>query len=469
MKKVAILVASAVVLTLLCAGTSWAQDPKDSSSSPKALEPAAPLYQDQQKDDDTESVVPEKPAIPFSSIEVGETGGGRSAEHGVLIPRFTFVESLRSTPSNFNPGNTAWQGQSSISGNLQFSKDFGRQFSMSYNGVGRWDSITGDAIHVQQLSLSEKFRVGRFGFILDDEVAYSPQSTFGFGGLQGLGGISNSLGGLGGFGIVPSDLNPALAANQSILSNADRVSNSAAAEGSYSFTARTSVRGSGSYAIIRGIDSDFLDTDQYSAGGSLNHQFSASSAVGLNYNYGHTTFGGSDRVITTQSPGVTFSRRLSSRFNFQAQAGAQFTDVTGSSGSFSYLSWQGTSSLSYTRNRNSASLSFLRGVSSGAGSLPGSTTLNATLGLSRTMSSRWSVSTSGGYAQNKALRGGSQIESEYVGAQISRSINSSIGLYFSYNLQHQKDISGVFIPGGFPSIQHYFSLGINWSGRPIHL
>ena len=440
------------------------------SGSPKALQADKPLYQ--QDDAQTDSLVPEIKATPTytSSFIQNTIDGGPSFKRPVLIPTFSFSQSLTSGQSSVGNG-MIWRGQQNVAGSLQFRWDVGNSGSMVYNGTGLWNSYQGDAQTVQSFGYTQRLRFGRWMASITDQATYSPQSSFGFGGLQGIYG-SSALGSLGG-SFIPSGIVPGTEPNQSVLTtNADRVSNTTAGELQYSLTARTAVRAGGSYGIIRGIDTSLLDGNQYAATAGLDYRLDPSDTIGMNYSYSVYSFPDSQEETRAHSAGLSFARRLTARLSSQAYVGAQYSDSSQFGIAHHQLGWGANGYLSYHRVRNSVGLNFYHGVSGGSGVFLGANTTNVGLSFSRQVTHTTGFSLTGGFARNNSLQralANDHTNTFYAGASASRSLGRYASLYFGYTLQQQTLGAGVLSANAFNGRQHMFNLGLSWSFRPIRL
>jgi hypothetical protein len=468
------------IVVLLTAVGAWAQEPTSTSSTgdssskpnsePKALEPDKPLYQ--QTDEPPAQEAKPQP-VWNSGVATSGVGGDTPFRHPVLTPSFNFVQSVQSQESTVGNG-MIWHGQQTVAGALSFQWDIGQSGTLLYNGTGYWNS-TGSATQdqgaqtVQQLGYSQKFHIGRWMFSVVDQVNYSPQSMFGFGGLQGLYG-SSALGGISSGSSIPSGVLPGTSPSQSILTtNAPRVSNTTAGEAEYSLTARDAIRFGGNYGLIRGIDDNLLDGNQYSLTAGFDHRIDPSNTLGITYVYAAYSLPNGQETGRTNSVGLSYSRRLTGRLSAQAYAGAQMTHMLQSGVPTDNLGWGANATLTYARTRNSASLNFYHGVSGGSGVFAGANTTTIQGGFTHTFSPRVNAGVIGGYARNEQLQQGSQyINNYFVGAQASRSLGRDFSLYFGYALQRQTLSSSVVAPLAFNGIQHSFSIGINWS-HPIRI
>lgn len=469
---------------VLMASIAWAQQPapaspggdsssktSQSSDAPKVLEPDKPLYQQSEEtpvDDSTQRQPTYNSGVIASGVDVGTP-----FKHPVLTPSFNFVQSLQSQESAIGNG-MIWKGRQTVAGALSFQWDVGRTGSLLYNGTGYWNSYdsgsdNGGAQTVQQLTYSQKFQVARWLFSIADQASYSPQSIYGFGGLQGLYG-SAGMGPIYGGSMLPPVGLPGTTPSQSIFtSHAPRVANATLGEVQYSLTPRDSVRFGGNYGIVRGIDNNLVDGNQYSATAGVDHRLDASNTLGVTYAYNVLDFPDGQENVRTNSLGLSWARRLTGRLNVQAYGGAQYVSYTQLGVGTDRLSWNASATLNYIRTRNSMNVWFYQGVTGGAGIFAGANSTSINGGYSHLFSPRVSVGVNGGYSRNESIQQSNQYTNSYYGgAQVSRRVGRDASLYFGYYLQRQTVSQSTVAPLAFYGTQHTFSIGINWS-HPIRI
>ncbi len=462
----------AFAIVLLLSMAAWAQEPApapasgDSSSkagsnsdAPKALEADKPLYQET----DSAPVEELKPQPNYnSSLIATSPEHGTPFKHPVLTPSFQFVQSVQSQESSIGNG-MIWKGQSSVAGSLSFQWDIGESGSLLYNGTAFW-SPNVDVQNVQQMSYLQRVHFGRWMASFTDQVSYSPQSTFGFGGLQGFYG-STALGSLSGGSLLPPSTVPGTAPNQSILTtNANRVSNTTAGELQYSLNAYDAIHFGGSYGLIRGIDNALLSGNQYQGTAGFDHRLDPSNTIGLAYSYSVFESPDAQQDGHTNSGGVNWARRLTGRLSSQAYVGIQQSTFTQPGQTTEQLSWSASGNLSYSRTRNSLSMQFYHGATGGSGIFPGAKTTAVSGGLSRMLTPGVSFSFTGGYARNNFIQQSSQYTNSYfAGIQMSHRLYRDANLFFGYSVTKQTLSQSVVAPTAFNGVQHSFSVGISWA------
>jgi len=500
-KKIATLT---MVLALGCAAWGQQQTPApssgQSSSKPgnangplqpitiKPLQPDQPLNTspngDQSADQsDTDTpVVPTIDRRPLSGIQsvdvqtpIAKTGGGGGGldRRGELTSSFSFSQTFTNVPEPAGIGGTFWRGQDSLAGNVRYSRNFGENGGLTYQGLASWNSYQQTAFQYHQIGYDQRFRVGRVSFVVSDNFAYTPDSAFGFAGLQGLAGAGfNPLtSNLGQFGLLPSGLNPSLLPNDSILTgNAGRVNNTTAVETDYSFTGRTSATFNGSYGLFHAMGSGLLDSNQYSVGGGLNHMFNANVTMSAQYNYGDFSFPSSQRDIVSHTIGVSAAYRVSGRLSLHGTGNVEISDITDPSLATSSIFGGGSVGATYVRSQTSLAFNYFRGLTTGSGILPGAKTNLVTASVSRTYHRVWSYGVTSGYSHNEEVNLPLRFETEFVGVSVSRPLGRMFSLYANYSMQHQKGTTLCAIAiCDQGTLTHAFGLGISWNPRPLQV
>ncbi|MFZ0980612.1 MAG: hypothetical protein WAN23_14525, partial [Candidatus Acidiferrales bacterium] len=116
---------------------------------------------------------------------------------------------------------------------------------------------------VQDLGFVDRFALRRWTLSVADQLSYLPESSFGFGGL---GGIGLSTGGSVGLG-TPFGL-----PGQTILTGiGQRLANAFDTEADVSLTPRTTLTFVGGYSLLHYFDSDLLNSTGASFQGGYNY------------------------------------------------------------------------------------------------------------------------------------------------------------------------------------------------------
>ena len=155
--------------------------------------------------------------------------------------------------------NTGWTITNYIAANVSLLESWrSSQLAINYSGGGDFstDKTIGNG-YFQQLGFSQTFNWQRWQLVFLDQLAYLPQSNFGFGSGTGLG--------LPGGGINTGVPQTGVGSNGQTLFNAvgPRVSNNFTAQALYQLTPRSSMNVSGTYGIQRFVDAGNIDSNNY--------------------------------------------------------------------------------------------------------------------------------------------------------------------------------------------------------------
>jgi hypothetical protein len=397
-------------------------------------------------------------------------GAGRS----YAIPSFQFAQSV-STNGTGAFGTAEVDPVSTISGLLAFHHLWSKyDFTARYAGTGfiynRQSELNTSA---HEFSISQRIDGRRSSFQLSDVVSYMPESSFGYARFSGFNGYGSAGYGYGGlFGASGGNLNTTFLPNQSILTGpSSRVGNSVVGEYDYQTSPLSSVTLTGAYTMLRFPSSDFINNDSAIFRLGYNHTLTRKNSMGVSYQAGLFGFGGSTGDFTNHEVSLTFRRTITERLGLQLAAGPQVNVFSNSaSGQDTSVSWQASGFLTYQFRRSSLGISYQHYTSGGSGVYLGAQTDYASLNYSIPMSRLWSIDSSLGYARNKTVQNGnlagvgSSYNSWYGTINIHRSLNRSLSMFFSYNLQQQLAASPSCIGStcGTFYTQQYFSFGLNW-------
>jgi hypothetical protein len=393
--------------------------------------------------------------------------------HGTLEPRIAVSQAAGSNAA-LKPGEGRGYGAlTSVAGEAQLLQ-FWRNGQLYYDVAARYDSLN-DFIHLHSLAISHRLTGRRASFLLSNEFGYTPVTDFGFAGMQGVVGLGS--GGLGVLGRgqagasnygTPS-LNASLNPNQSIMTQlASRIANTSAAELEYRLTARSSVTATASHGLIRSLESELLAVNQYNGGLGYNFALTRRTDVALTYGYGRFDYADTGRRIHSHSIAVLLGRTLLGQLRITGGGGAQRFNIRDPHGRTHDITWDTRAGLQYRRGSRSVAAEWIRGVTAGSGVLDGTITNNVNLASNWQLTQLWAAYLMVGYAHNKALKTHGYFESEYVGVGLNRRLGRYLGVYFDYNMQHQKGVAVCAKPiCGAAFLQHLFSVGLTWTPRPV--
>lgn len=392
---------------------------------------------------------------------------------GFNLPRFGGQVTYALTASQLM--NFGYNGQNgnvyttNLSGNVGYLSNSERHpFSLIYSG-GFLGSETPDlqpSTTYQNLSLSQVLRSRRNTFIAADTVNYMPQSP-----VSGLSGVP----GVGDLGISPVQIGGIY--GPGILTNtATRVTNVASVTDSQDVTGKTSIQGTGAYAIQRFIGNipavgiGVFDNDSVTAAAGVNHRFSPKTKVGVNYVFQRFSYIGSDYTFNANGVSFEYIHNFSPRMVLDASVGPQWN----SSNLFSSTAINAAvaASLTYSAERSSMSLAYSRGANNGSGIVQGaiSDTVSAVgrHNFSRDLTGALSASYTHSSSLNNLVFQPFDINSVIFSGQVSRAIGRSLSVYGSYTLERQDSANYLANTIAFNGLQQIVGVGITYSPRARH-
>jgi hypothetical protein len=394
-------------------------------------------------------------------------------------PRFDVFGTADSNPSDVPSGND-WTGGAAVSGSVTVHRISGNSaLNLSYDagGVFSTDSGVSDGV-VQALSFADKLTFHRSSLSFIDQLSYLPGSSFGFGGLGGLGGTIPGAGSGG--------LSPVFGPGQTILSGeGENLGNSFVTEFDMSLTPRSSFTLVGGYYLLHNFNGDLLNSGNPNFRAGYNYQLTHRDTIAVIYTYSGFLYDSSSENFQTHTAQLSYGRILTGRVSFQVAAGPQIiisrTQIAGSEAGTvtavptTQLNWALNSSLNWTGGRNKFGISYYRGANGGSGVLAGSIGDTVSGSVTREISRTFSSGISGGYSRNQGVDffTGTPLNQTYDywygSASLSYPVGRSLGLTFSYLVQYQNSNS-AFCTGptcGTSIIRNLISFGVGWHERPL--
>ena len=417
----------------------------------------------------------QEPASPVMSLPPTVTGGlapnvGDSGDvHNQITAGVQYSELIDSNFAN-SSGSSGWDAVSTIGGHFDLHRAAASTaLTLNYTGGGYIDprnSANNSMYHAFTASESLIFR--RWSLALVDSFSYLPESSFGFGGAGG--------GGSPFLGITL--LNPNEIPGQGILSTlSSRVSNTAFAEVSYTASPRSAWTFSGSYGLLHFTTPGYLDSADYGFSAGYNYVLTYKDTIGFSYQFDATRFSPALASINNHTISVHYGRYISKELSLQLGAGPQLNDyvpVIGPSLGM-HVQWSANAGLSYLHGRTSTSVSFVHGVTGGAGILVGANTDTVSVGVSHPLGRYSLVSGSFGVSRNsslaQALVTSSTYNSEYASVGFSKGLGPQASLIANYTLIHQTTNSGPCLVAvcGPQFTRNQIYVGFSWSMRPVQL
>lgn len=406
----------------------------------------------------------------LSPVQVQDTrpiGGAEDIALGTLAeglsvsPAFHFSQ----TGETLDSGHS-FDYRSTLGGTLEVSRVRSRQrFAMNYDGGGTFTTRTNEENRAYQtLRFSESVGIKRWTLSVFDTASYTPESMMS--GSAGVPGLTPSLLNLLNTAGVANSLLP----SQDVLTTSSpRVNNTVAGQVQYNFSYRNSLTVAGTYGVLRFLEQDFLNNDQYTGFLDFERMLSPSNTVGVKYSYTAVTYGQLPDAFHTHWFQGTVGRRITNRMNANFAVGPQILSgskrVVGSKN----MGWASDLTLNYHRDRYSVSLTGSRHTNAGSGVMIGARTDSGVLSASRTWLRQWQTSIQVGYSRNVGLVSmASTYNTRSIGGSISRAITPSVSAYINYSAQHQTsnalDTTSSSILNGW---RHILGVGFQWHPRPL--
>ena len=324
----------------------------------------------------------------------------------------------------------------------------------------------------QDLSISQGLVKGPWVLGVSDSVSYLPNApTSGLVGVPGAGGVGQQP--ITG-GNIPS---------QTVLTNfSQRVSNTASGDLERSITRRTSITGSGSYGILRFLDSSGQDSSQVMATVAVNRLLDARNTLSGNFTYQTFTFGAGPNyvaqpTIVTRGINAVYERLWSRAVTLSVAVGPQWI------GGYTLTPVQllayppGTNpvvssrvnvavnaTVSYTRRFTIGTLSYTRGANGGSGVQAGATADTILAQVSTTFGPDWAGAVSVGGASTLGLNGGNPTQTINGAVQLSRRISRHLSAFVSDSIQNQS--IGTYVGANtFNGTANAAAIGISYTPR----
>ena len=359
-------------------------------------------------------------------------------------------------------GTTSWQPVPSFGGAMRLVFDTAKaQTVLNYSGNGiAYPDQTPIWTTYQNLSFSQIVHVGRWTVTGIDAVSYAPNSPFGGYGYA-LNPDSNT-----GTAVV----NPQFVPNQSILTPAtSNYFNTVIGQLEYGISRRSSWTASGSYGMLRFLNSDLYNVNQVVGSTGYNHSISSRDTVFANYNYSQFSYSQFNSSFTSQNVQLGYSRRVTGRMSFQVSGGPELTDATSVGAPQRKVQFAGNANLAYSRGRTSVSATYFGGTTGGSGVFTGAETQNVQVSVGRSFGREWSTSLSAGYSHNSGLVQQQTYNLVFVSPSIRRALTRNLGVSFNYSYQRQPAESSCTGLVCDTLSRNFASVGVDYRFRPIHL
>jgi hypothetical protein len=460
-----------MALNLIPAVVARAQDPNAPDATPKPAGRAYPPLDDPTTNDDQPSpdqLLPD--SRPLTGVQ-SPTLGRIESPHSYWEPGFQYSN----TTQNNLPGalNSGWTTTNYLAANVSLLESWrSSQLAVNYSGGGDFstDKTIGNGAF-QQLGLSQTFQWTRWQVQFLDQFSYLPESEFGFGGGTSLG--------LAGGGVAPGVPQTGLSSSLQSLFTAvgPRYNNNFTTQVVYQLTPRASVNVSGTYGILRFVDSGNVDTDNAGASIGYNYQLSKEDTIGLVYRFSRFSYVANPQTIDDNVINVAYGKKITGRLALQIFGGPDITTFSIPIGGISrQVSGSGGGSLTYAFNRaDSVSLNYTHGVTPGSGVFAGAVTDQLGASIGHAFTRVWSAQANVGYAKNRSVvNAGSQnsFDSYYFGGGVNRPFgpNTNFSIAYSAHIQSMNALAGCIGSSCSSTFtQHQIVMNFQWHTRPLVL
>ena len=464
-----------LAIFLCLPGNVRAQEPPPAPDE-AAPKPAARAYPpltdttgDEQPSGDT--LLPD--VRPLTGVQ-NTTLGRIESPHSYWQPGIQYSNTIE----NGQPGSTTdsgWTTTNYIAANVSLLESWrAAQLALNFSGGGDFstDSTIGNGFF-SQLGVSQSFQWARWQLQFFDQFSYLPESQFGFGGGTGLG----LPGGGGAPGVPPTGIGSGGGITQSLFTaNGPRYNNTFTTQAIYQLSPRASVNVSGTYGILRFVDTGNINDDTEGASIGVNYQLSKEDTIGLVYHYSRFSYIGEDQTIGDHTISLAYGKKITGRLALQVLGGPEITTFSVPIGNITReVSGSGGANLSYAINRGSLGLSYNHGVTGGSGVFAGAVTDQITFSVSRNLTRVWSVQGNMGFAKNRSVADSASqnsFNSYFVGGGINRPFGPNANLSVAYSAHIQSTNAPAGCTGSACDVtftQHQITLNFQWHTRPLVL
>jgi hypothetical protein len=399
--------------------------------------------------------------------------------HSFLLPSFGIASQAQMNPYNSSQHNSPGViGSTYLTGRLALSRSSGRSdLSLDYTTGGSFSTDSNQRnFGIQNLHFSEMIHGGRWSTLIGDQLSYTPQSPFGFGGLGSLNNLGVGLG--NGVGSNPGFNNNFLPGQSILISGSPQISNAAIGEVDYALSHRASVTFAGSYGLLDFVTNGFQNSRNVTLQGGYNYQLDRMNSISVFYRFNEIAFSGLSQRIEDHSIQVSYARRITGRLSFQIGGGPNVNLYQSPlAGPSAVASWMASSSLSYHYRHLGTGLSYNHSVTGGSGLLVGARTDQLSGNLNHPLNRDWDATISGGYSRNHALQqttsnaNSTSPQAWFATVQVSRHFVRYGSLFIGYSASGQSSLASICtLPAcRVSSLSSAVSIGYNWGLRPIVL
>lgn len=368
-------------------------------------------------------------------------------------------------------GNSGIAESTSISGDLGYISHSSRDpFSAVIAGGHGWSTSSEPSYSFLTLGLSQVVGVGRWNFVLSDNLSYMPETA-----TTGLSGIA----GVGDLGVNPVQVGTDI--GQGVLTNySSRIDDTATVAIQRQLTGKTSLNGSGAYSVNQFVGNSSgpgLDYSSESGQGGITHQFSVRDTVGGNYsysvvNYTGNAYGVAAPGLSTQTASMQFTHQFTRKLGLNASAGPQWTTLDFAPPT-TILNWFADLAVAYKAKSSTMQASYVRSTNAGYGVIGGGLSDAASLSFGGKFFRVWNSALFVAYTRASSLPVARippySFNTAIAGFQASRALAHSFSVYGSYTLEEQSTQgSASSAVDVFSGTTQVLGFGLTYSPTPIH-
>ncbi len=312
--------------------------------------------------------------------------------------------------------------------------------------------------------ISQQYNTKSWKLTLGDSLRYLPETpSSGLLGVNGIGNVGTTTTGIPSQGVL--------------IPFATRIENSSNADITRVITGKTSATATGSYSLERfpGYTGG-IQTDVYSAAGSVNHRIDALTSIGGTYHWTRFSYVGVNGAFESQGASVQYKKQVNRRLTLNLGGGPQIisaSSLTGRPASISYTADLQATYLGSVASAFTMSASYKRSTNGGSGLTFGAINDTVSGNISRRITRSLNVSALSTFSHSTGLQliTQSQIDAESFSgsAQANRAITEKLSVYVSYTAQHQSITGTNYTGSPLNGLQQVLGIGVTYSPSSVHL
>jgi hypothetical protein len=328
--------------------------------------------------------------------------------------------------------------------------------NLNYAGGYIWNSGGPNYPHgvFQRLLLSQGFVWRKWNLMASDDVSYRPQSPIT--GFSGIPGIGEPIGGPG----SPSD--------QSIITNARALENTASGELGLYLNHATNLSAGGSSSLLSYPDGNGQDTDTLMANAGLTRGLNARNWLSGMYLFSEFSYPRYSVTFETNTALFRYNHEWNPRLSTYAAVGPQMISSSDSLIVPPSTRIAAKAGVNYRMRFGAASLSYNRGVYGGAGYLIGAETDSVSAYFSRDYGRKMTFGLEGSYNRTSGLMNNGVTNAKYGGAEATRRLGRYFTVFANYTAIDQSS-SSPLPTNVLTHLWQVIGFGVGYSPRKTRL